>query len=66
MAQFKPQLADALIACLSPIRQKYGELQESPEYVYELMRQGAEQTREEAEHRMELIKTIVGLVVLPV
>lgn len=64
MAQFKPQLADALIACLSPIREKYKELQENPDYVYDLMRQGAEQTREEAEHRMELIKTIMGLVVL--
>ena len=63
MAQFKPQLADALIARLTPIRDKYKELQEYQDYVYDLMRQGAEQTREEAEHRMQLIKTIMGLIV---
>ena len=66
MAQFKPQLADALIACLSPIRDKYKELQENQDYVYDLMRQGAEQTKEEAEHRMQLIKTIMGLIVFTV
>ena len=55
MAQFKPQLADALIACLTPIRDKYKELQENQDYVYDLMRQGAEQTREEAEHRMQAL-----------
>lgn len=61
MSEFKPALADALIECLSPIRQRFEELQQDPEYVKSIMIEGAEITQEEASKRMEMIKTIVGL-----
>lgn len=61
MAVFKPALADALIECLAPIRRRYAELQKDVEYVKEVMQEGAQRTLEEAERRMELIKTVIGL-----
>lgn len=61
MSVFKPALADALIACLAPIRKRYMELQDDPSYVREIMQQGAEETMEEAAENMKLIKTVMGL-----
>ena len=61
MSVFKPALADALIECLAPIRNRYAELQKDVEYVREVMQKGAEITLEEGGRRMELIKTVIGL-----
>lgn len=61
MSVFKPALADALIACLVPIRERYMELRDDPSYVREIMQQGAEETMEEAAENMKLIKTVMGL-----
>lgn len=61
MSVFKPALADALIECLSPIRKRFEQYQDDPEYVRELMLQGAEATMKVASERMEMIKTIIGL-----
>ena len=66
MAQFKPELADALIACLSPIRARYQQLMEDQSYIHDLIREGAEITREIAAQQMELVKTVVGLIVFSV
>ena len=61
MSKFKPLLADALIECLAPIRKRFFELQKDTEYVKEVIQEGADRTLEEAERRMELIKTVIGL-----
>ena len=61
MSVFKPALADALIECLAPIRNRYAELQKDVDYVREVMQKGAEITLEEGGRRMELIKTVIGL-----
>ena len=61
MSVFKPALADALIAVLSPIRKRFEELSEDQEYVRSIMAEGAEKSIEEARERMELIKTVMGL-----
>lgn len=61
MSVFKPALADALIECLAPIRKRYEALQQDPDYVKDLMQAGADVTLEEASKRMEMIKTIIGL-----
>ena len=61
MSVFKPALADALIASLAPIRQRYLELQDNPSYVRSIMEQGAEDTMEDASRCMEMIKTVMGL-----
>lgn len=61
MSVFKPALADALIAVLSPIRKRYQELSEDQEYVQSVMADGAEKSTDEARERMVLIKTVMGL-----
>ena len=61
MAVFKPALADALIEGLAPIRQRFEEISDDPEYVRSLMVDGSERTLEEAQNRMKLLKTVIGL-----
>ena len=52
MSVFKPALADALIAVLSPIRKRFEELSEDQEYVRSIMAEGAEKSIEEARERL--------------
>lgn len=66
MSVFKPRLADALIEVFTPIRQRYEEISEDPEYVRSLMTQGSERTLEEAQNRMKLLKTVMGLYGSPI
>ena len=61
MSVFKPKLADALIEGLAPIRQRFEEISEDAEYVRSLKTEGSERTLEEAQNRMKLLKTVIGL-----
>ena len=61
MSVFKPKLADALIEGLASIRQRFEEISEDAEYVRSLMAEGSERTLEEAQNRMKLLKTVIGL-----
>ncbi|CAG9460757.1 unnamed protein product [Pedinophyceae sp. YPF-701] len=50
--QFKPTLADALVAHLEPIQKKYAEVREDPAYLDEVLRRGEEAANETASRTM--------------
>lgn len=56
---FKQDLAEAVIACLQPIQQRYRELVEAPE-LDELLARGAERARATAEQNLRLVMERMG------
>lgn len=46
--QFKPLLADALVAHLSPLQQKYNEVMSDPGQLDRILAKGADQAAEQA------------------
>lgn len=60
--EFKPRLAEALIAHLSPIQARHAELSAEPGYLYDILRRGAEEANEAAEVTLEGVKRRMGFV----
>lgn len=59
--KFKPMLANVIISSLKPIQQKRKELEKNKDYVYQVLKQGAEQARAIASNTMQAVKDLVGL-----
>ncbi len=59
-ASFKKELTDAAVAHLSPITEKMRELMASPDYLDEVLKEGATQARNMANASIEEVKDLVG------
>lgn len=60
-SELKPALAEAIIAELTPIREKRTELLAKPQILQEIVEAGAERARREAKEHMREIKDLMGL-----
>lgn len=60
--EFKPVLAEAVIAHLKPIQDRYHEVRKDPETLEEILRQGAEAANEVAEQTLFNTKNAMGFV----
>ena len=60
-SELKPALAEAIIAELTPIREKRAELLAKPQILQEIVEAGAERARREAKEHMREIKDLMGL-----
>ncbi|OSX79786.1 hypothetical protein BU14_0071s0040 [Porphyra umbilicalis] len=60
--EFKPKLADALVAHLEPIQARHRELSSEPAYLYDVLRRGAAEANERAEATLEGVKRRMGFV----
>ncbi|MFN3679233.1 tryptophan--tRNA ligase [Thermosynechococcus sp.] len=58
--QFKPLLADAVIATLEPIQQRYHEIMADPSYLKELLKRGQQQAAKVANATLERVKLALG------
>jgi len=58
--EFKPVLADAIVAHLAPIQARYNELVDDKTYLHEVLREGAEGAEEVAAQTMQWTKTAMG------
>jgi len=63
-AQFKPLLADSIIATLEPIQKRYQELWSDPGYLHELMRENAAKARAVAEQTLQKVRDAMGFLSL--
>lgn len=59
--ELKHATADAVIATLAPLRQRYLELERQPEHVRSLLRAGAARAREQAADKVWKAKAAIGL-----
>jgi tryptophanyl-tRNA synthetase len=59
--ELKRAVADAVIATLTPVRQRYVELAADPEYVRTVLRTGARRAREQASEKLRQAKAAIGL-----
>ncbi|MEU6040927.1 tryptophan--tRNA ligase [Actinomadura sp. NPDC047616] len=59
--ELKEAVADAVVATLAPVRERYLELADDPEYVRAALRKGAERARELASERIRTAKAAIGL-----
>lgn len=57
----KKQVAEAVIATLEPIQQRYHEMAEDPAYVEQILKEGAERVRPIAERRLHVAQKNLGL-----
>ncbi|WP_088834617.1 tryptophan--tRNA ligase [Paenibacillus tyrfis] len=60
---FKKDLAEAVVAALEPIQQRYAEIRSSGE-LYDVLRQGKERAAAQAEQMLKRVKEKMGYVVL--
>ncbi|KPV59414.1 tryptophanyl-tRNA synthetase [Paenibacillus sp. A3] len=60
---FKKDLAEAVVAALEPIQQRYAEIRSSGE-LYDILRQGKERAGAQAEQMLKRVKEKMGYVVL--
>ena len=60
--QFKSDVAEAVIAFLEPVRQRYEELSADPGELERLLRQGAEQAAAAADPTLEAMYDRMGFV----
>lgn len=58
---FKKELAEALVATLEPIQQRYSEIRSSGE-IFDIMEQGAERAREKASKTVADVKQLMGFI----
>jgi tryptophanyl-tRNA synthetase len=61
-AEFKKDLAEAIINFLSPFQKKYNELIENPEYVKEILNKGAVAAKKISSQTLLDVKQKIGLV----
>lgn len=59
--ELKEAVADAVIATLAPVRERYLELARDPEYVRKVLQQGAERARAMAVGKVQQAKSAIGL-----
>jgi tryptophanyl-tRNA synthetase len=57
----KKQVAEAVIATLEPIQQRYHDMAKDPAYIEQLLVQGADRVRPIAEHRLWVAQERLGL-----
>jgi tryptophanyl-tRNA synthetase len=60
-AELKRAAADAVVAALGPLRERYLELSGDPEYVRAVLRDGAKRARERARDKVRQAKEAIGL-----
>jgi len=60
-ADLKKELADLVIEVLKPVRARYGELKRDPGYLENILLQGADRVRPQAEKTLSLVKEKIGL-----
>jgi tryptophanyl-tRNA synthetase len=60
-ADLKREVADAVVAYLAPIQERYQELADSPEEIEAILRQGAEKARPYAQQTLATVKERLGL-----
>jgi tryptophanyl-tRNA synthetase len=58
--QFKPLLADAVVAHVEPIQRRYGEVMADPRYLQQVLKNGAEKADEVAEKTLLRVKEGMG------
>ena len=61
MQQLKKEVTSTVVRALAPVREKYEELVEQPEYLDSVARQGAERARRRAQETMGRVREAVGL-----
>ena len=59
-SEFKPKLADAVIASLGPLQTKYTELVSDPGYLEGILGEGAERASAVAEETVKDVKDAMG------
>lgn len=59
--ELKTAVADAVVATLDPIRERYRELEKDPGYVRTVLRDGARRARERAGARVDAAREAIGL-----
>jgi tryptophanyl-tRNA synthetase len=57
---FKNDLAEAIVAAIRPIQERFAELEANPDYARQVLNEGAEKARERASAKMELVRDRVG------
>ena len=62
-SEFKPLLADAVVASLEPLQQKYADLVDDPAYLDAILEQGAEKASSVAEETVRDVKDAMGFLV---
>jgi len=58
----KNELAEGMVAFISPIREKAGQIQHDESYLKKVMEQGAAKARASAAVTIELAKEAIGLI----
>ncbi len=59
--ELKDAVADAVVATLTPVRERYIELARDPEHVRAVLRAGAKRAREHASEKVRQAKAAIGL-----
>lgn len=59
--KLKRQVADAVIATLEPIQTRYRQMTEDPNYIEQVLQEGADRVRPIAEHRLHVAQKNMGL-----
>lgn len=60
-SELKQAIADAVVATLAPVRQRYVELAADPEHVRAVLRAGVKRAREQASDKVQRAKAALGL-----
>ncbi|MCT0229409.1 tryptophan--tRNA ligase [Synechococcus sp. CS-1324] len=58
--QFKPQLAEAVVAALRPVQERYGELRAEPGYLDAVLRNGRERAAAVADASLKRVREALG------
>lgn len=59
--ELKDATADAVVATLAPVRERYAELARDPDYVQTVLRAGAKRAHEQASEKVRQAKATIGL-----
>lgn len=62
-SEFKPKLAEAVIASLEPLQSKYKDLLEDPAYLDSILKEGAEKASEVADQTVRDVKDAMGFLI---
>lgn len=57
----KEKLSEDIIAFVSPMRAKYLELKNNPEFVFEILTEGGLRTQKKSQQKMSIIKNMIGI-----
>ncbi len=61
-AKFKEELAEVIILNLSPLTKKYNELIQNQDYLYSILRKGADKARSDAAKTIDKVKELFGFI----